>query len=103
MNGASISFVNAMECIGELDARRIPVAESSSMSLIPLQNEPNESQSLPSGVLVSAGSIALKLLVRLDSMAMPWSVQRYAGSAGSSVGFDANPMAEVFWPNFETE
>src|SRR5216110_3424590 len=82
---------------------RLPVLESRGMSLMPLQKEPKASHQAPSASCVIAGSMALNLSAGEDRMTMPRSLQRYAGSAGSSVGLVARPIADVFLPKEETE
>ena len=73
------------------------------MSLIPLRNEPNDIQRPSPSVLITAGSIALKLSLLTDWITIPWSIHSYCGSVGSSVALEARAMAEVFTPNRDTE
>src|SRR6476620_3568495 len=103
MYGASIASQWASEYIGESAVILLPVAGSSSISLIPLQNEPNVSHNFPSASKNAAGSIVLKSSFSRDCTTIPPSVHLYAGSSGSSVGLLATPIADVFFPKLDAE
>src|SRR5689334_20155532 len=101
--GGSLASFQALEPSGGSGASRFPVVESSSSNLIPLQNEPNDIQTRPSSSRNIAGSIALNLSAFPERTTIPSSRQPYSGFAGPSVVAVANPIADVFTPNDDTE
>src|SRR5574344_2113656 len=81
------------------------VREASSFtSLIPLQNEPNVSQAVPSVSMKALGAMAFQLSRPATAFTpQPWSTHLSSLDDGSSVLLVATPIADVFLPNEEHE
>src|ERR1700744_941566 len=99
-SGSGEAFSASEYTVGALFAG-LPVVLSSRSSLIPLQNEPNDSHLPPEASVTSDGSIALSSSAVVVRNTSPSSVQWYFGLRGSSVGVVASPMTELFDPKLE--
>src|ERR1700744_3480437 len=99
-SGSGEAFSASEYTVGELLAA-LPLVLPSRSSLIPLQNEPNDSHLLPAASVASDGSIALSSSAGVVRNTSPSSVQWYCGLCGSSVGVVASPMTELFDPKLE--
>src|SRR5690348_11018545 len=99
MNGASIAVVEPVRRarLRTVESARFPVAGSSLISLIPVQNEPNDSHHWPDPSTIRFGSIALKSLLFDDSMTRPWLVQ----VPEVPLGLVARKIAEWREPNVD--
>src|ERR1044071_888516 len=93
-NGASTEPLAVNRCasartaVSEVD--RLPVAGSRRISLMPVQNEPNDSHHWPCASMMKFGSIALKLTAVLLSITRPRSVHEPL----AAVGLVARKIAE---------
>src|SRR6266568_7428980 len=98
-SGAGTGLAASESAVGE--AAGLPVAASSLIILIPLQNEPSASHLPPSAAVARDGSIALKLSAVVVLNTRPWSVQWYLALRGSRVGVVARPITELLEPKLE--
>src|ERR1035441_6139706 len=81
----------------------LPVSGSSRRILMPPQKLPQFSQTVSAFSTTRLGSMAFQSsLSWKERSTMPSSVQEYLGSAASSVGLVASPMAEFWLPKVES-